>query len=247
MSIMARLLTPQRVLGRVRRTAARTAWSIKWRGRSYSEYQRQHMDTLAETDPREAVGGLWDEIGQLQLDVLKRQGLNPQHRLLDIGCGSLRGGLHMIRYLESGHYWGTELSERLLDAGREFLREEGLQDKDPHLVVVDGFSFKELQGQQFDFVQAFGVFTDIPAELVRECVANLSRVLAPGGAFYASFGPAKSYMPDHVRVQFRYPWSFFQELAAEHGYSISLVPDVKHPKGHAMLALRRDGAHAPTT
>src|SRR3989449_5135255 len=74
---------------------------------------------------REAVGGLWDEIGQLQIDFLVSQGLMPHHRLLDIGCGSLRGGVKMIRYLDVGHYAGVDLHESLINAGYEIeLRSE---------------------------------------------------------------------------------------------------------------------------
>jgi len=68
---------------------------------------------------REAVGGLWDEIGQLQIDFLVSQGLMPHHRLLDIGCGSLRGGVKLIRYLDAGHYAGVDLHESLINAGYE--------------------------------------------------------------------------------------------------------------------------------
>ena len=32
---------------------------------------------------REFVGGLWSELGKLQLDFLRAQGLRPDHRLLD--------------------------------------------------------------------------------------------------------------------------------------------------------------------
>ena len=41
---------------------------------------------------RDSVGGLWDEVGQLQVDFLVSRGLMQHHKLLDIGCGSLRGG-----------------------------------------------------------------------------------------------------------------------------------------------------------
>jgi hypothetical protein len=37
---------------------------------------------------REVVGDLWDELGNLQLAFLRKHGLRPEHRLLDIGCGS---------------------------------------------------------------------------------------------------------------------------------------------------------------
>jgi hypothetical protein len=63
------------------------------------------------------VGGAWDEIGKLQFDFLKQQGLKPYHYLLDIACGALRLGVRAIPYLERGHYLGIEKEEGLIAAG----------------------------------------------------------------------------------------------------------------------------------
>jgi SAM-dependent methyltransferase len=194
------------------------------------------MDRLAELDPVEAVGGLWDEIGPLQLEYLKGLGLRPDQLLLDIGCGSLRGGIPIISYLDRGRYWGTEISPGILAAGQKILAEQHLTHKEPVLRVVDGFEFSELGDQKFDFVQAFGVFTDMPADTVTECFQNVTRVMRPGSVFCASFAPAVRYMPDPVRVQFRYPWTFFQELADRNDMSIASVPGIDHPKGHVLMA-----------
>src|SRR5712691_3540887 len=91
---------------------------------------------------RACVGGLWDEIGQLQIDFLVSRGLLPHHRLLDVGCGSLRGGVKLIKYLDAGHYAGIDLHESLLDAGYEIeLAKEGLTHKLPRSnLVADGES-----------------------------------------------------------------------------------------------------------
>jgi hypothetical protein len=62
-------------------------------------------DELAELSRlghRGFIGGLWDELGRLQVDFPVSEGLEPAHVLLDIGCGSLRGGVHLIPYLEPG-------------------------------------------------------------------------------------------------------------------------------------------------
>src|SRR5262245_10940275 len=63
------------------------------------------------------VGGLWDEVGRLQRDHLVDDRLRPDIRLVDIGCGPLRGGVHFVRYLEPGNYYGLELNPAWLDAG----------------------------------------------------------------------------------------------------------------------------------
>ena len=65
---------------------------------------------------REEVGGLWDKIGKLQFDFLKKMGLRSEHYFLDVGCGSLRGGIHFINYLEPSRYFGIDKNNELLDA-----------------------------------------------------------------------------------------------------------------------------------
>lgn len=56
--------------------------------------------------PRGYVGGLWHELGELQFRFLVDQGLRPEHVLLDIACGSLRGGVRFVPYLNPGNYLG---------------------------------------------------------------------------------------------------------------------------------------------
>jgi hypothetical protein len=43
-------------------------------------------------------GAIFAEL--LQLDFRVAQDLRPSHCLLDIACGALRGGVHVIHYLE---------------------------------------------------------------------------------------------------------------------------------------------------
>ena len=59
---------------------------------------------------RDFIGGKWSEIGQLQFDFLLESGLQPHHKLLDIGCGCLRGGIHFINYLEASNYSGLDIN-----------------------------------------------------------------------------------------------------------------------------------------
>ncbi len=66
---------------------------------------------------RQVVGDMWEEIGALQFCYLVGNGLKPEHRLIDIGCGSLRGGVRFVPYLNSAHYYGIDISRALLTAG----------------------------------------------------------------------------------------------------------------------------------
>ena len=50
----------------------------------------------------------YDLIGAAQFALLYALGLREHHRLLDIGCGSLRAGRMLISYLAPGGYTGVD-------------------------------------------------------------------------------------------------------------------------------------------
>ena len=41
-------------------------------------------------------------VGRLQLATLVREGIYPQSKVLDVGCGCLRGGYWVIHFLDPG-------------------------------------------------------------------------------------------------------------------------------------------------
>ena len=47
----------------------------------------------------------WDLVAARQVTLLLAAGLRDKHRLVDIGCGSLRAGRMLIPYLRRGHYF----------------------------------------------------------------------------------------------------------------------------------------------
>lgn len=65
---------------------------------------------------RSFIGGMWDELGDLQFEFMKEQGLKPHHRLGDVGCGALRGGVKFIPYLDAGNYYGLDINASCIDA-----------------------------------------------------------------------------------------------------------------------------------
>jgi len=68
-----------------------------------NQYTNKDLDAarVAETDHRGFVGGMWDEIGQLQFEYMRSKGLSPEARFIDVACGSLRGGRLFIPYLNA--------------------------------------------------------------------------------------------------------------------------------------------------
>lgn len=208
------------------------------RGADYIGAYRTHTDLRAERDPQQAVGCFWDELGQLQFDYLVANGMQPHHTLLDRSCGNLRGGRHAIRYLASGHYTGLDLSASALAAGRSLLEEEGLAHKEPRLIQNDDLTFREVADDTFDFLLAQSVFTHLKPPHIEECFAHVGRVLGPESVFFFTYGKRDRYVKVSVK-DFGYPFSFFEEQAARHGFEVRERDDYDHPRGQVMVEMRR--------
>jgi len=190
---------------------------------------------------REYVGGLWAELGHLQFDFLCRAGLQPHHYLLDIACGSLRGGVHFIPYLESGHYLGIDKEEELIKAGVEHeLGEEMLRLKRPRFVVSNNFEFDRF-GMQPDFALAQSLFTHLPAPLIERCFRSLRQVVHARSVFYATFflrsedtEPANPDEP-HDWGYFAYTREQMQIFGTLNGWSAHYIGDWNHPRSQKMV------------
>lgn len=104
--------------------------------------------------------------------LLREAGLEPGHRLLDIGCGALRLGHLAVPYLDPGHYWGTDASLALMRRGHE--AELAARDRLPldQLVEDRDFAFPGIP-PDIDYAIAFGVFTHLPADRLPPALAAL--------------------------------------------------------------------------
>lgn len=215
---------------------------------SENKYSRQLSQAeIAQGIHRRVVGGFWDELGQLQFDFMVAQGLEPRHRLLDVGCGCLRGGLHFIRYLERGHYFGLDMNPTLLEAGRQELSSAGLLDKAPTLLEDAAFDVDRL-GTKFDFAIAVSLFTHLHDNHIVRCLSRVAGVLRPGGSLFATFfeAPGAAHLdpirhePGGIVTQYdRDPFhQSFEEIsfmARISGLRVETAAGWRHPRAQRMF------------
>ena len=94
--------------------------------------------------------------------------------MLDVGCGSLRGGRHFIEYLNEYNYYGTDLNPSLIEAGRtkELTREQNRKVRDSNFIASDNFDIN-FDCSDFDYGLALSVFTHLPKNRVRAVIPHL--------------------------------------------------------------------------
>jgi len=138
---------------------------------------------------------LWQLKRDFQIAFLWEHGLEPGHVLVDVGCGTLRGGIPIIEYLDAGSYVGIDVRAEAIEEAWQELREHGLEDRRPELIAVPSLADVELT-READRIWAFSVLMHLDDERLDECLAFARRQLAPNGIFYANaitaeFPPAR--------------------------------------------------------
>jgi SAM-dependent methyltransferase len=190
-------------------------------------------------------------MGRHQLDFLVAQGLAPSHRFLDVGCGSLRAGRHLVSYLDPGNYYGLDVNLPVIEAGyeRELTASQRERLPEGNLRATDRF-FADF-GVEFDMAIAQSVFSHLSLNHLRLCLWRVGRVMRPGGTFFVTFFERGDDFPidgvdddrslhternnywyyrgDMEWATERTPWEF-----RYHG-------DWNHPRGQRMVAYTRTG------
>ena len=203
---------------------------------------------------RDVIGGMWDEIGTLQFEFLVAHGLLPHHRLIDVGCGSLRGGVHFARYLDRGNYYGIDLNKSLIDAGYELeFKPMGLDSRVPrhNFHATPEFDFSPFD-KPFDFALALSVFTHLTLNSVRICLERLAPAMTPGGAFFATVFAVGPEWPTWKPVLHqpggittygdRDPYHYRREdlmyIASVSGWTAEWIGEFNHPRDQQMVRFR---------
>ncbi len=135
--------------------------------------------------------------GRKQTIALLHHGMNPDSKVLDIGCGALRAGHWLIRFLDPGCYFGIEPNRAMLEAGVELLLDpEIVAAKRPTFSYRDDFSMTQF-AQQFDFYAARSIWTHASKAQIEAMLDGFVATSAPNATLLASYFPASAERPDY--------------------------------------------------
>ena len=200
---------------------------------------------------------------QTDVSFLKKFGLSPSHKILDIGCGGGRLGWELISYLDRNNYYGFDKQRDWIQQYRTAVGQNNLHIKKPTILCTN-FNFKFDESIKFDYVYAYSVFTHVGPDLVKGCLNNLKKHLTTESCFYTTIiqGTEKEKFeynrlhPErpHEFLQARYDLKYFEKIANECGYKLEIIPEYHrmgpgHDEdasthgnygGHRMILLKRD-------
>lgn len=138
-------------------------------------------------------------VGAVVLDqMIKRGGLRPEARVLDVGCGSGRVAVPLTGYLHGGSYEGFDVNAKMVDWCRRAIGARYpafgfrvIDVSNTHYnragTVASAAVRFPYDDAAFDFVMATSLFTHLLPEGFVNYASETARVLEPGGTFFATF------------------------------------------------------------
>jgi ABC-type polysaccharide/polyol phosphate transport system ATPase subunit/SAM-dependent methyltransferase len=198
-------------------------------------------------------GGRWAEGGEWAFDMLQREGLQPGDVVLDVGCGGLSIGRHLLAFLERGRYWGFEVNHALLLAGVSMeLPRAGLSYNFGHFFHNHDFDLGALD--DLKFVVSEGFFSRMPLNRIARCIAAVIRRLAAGGRFFATWydnPDPNSFVPiqrggfaTYADVEpYHYPFTILAGVCEALGARAERIDGRTgagtHPRGESLMVISR--------
>lgn len=139
--------------------------------------------------------------GQEQFAYLRAAGLQPHSTIVDVGCGVLRAGYWLIRFLNPGCYHGIEPhTERLRIGMHTMLDPETLAIKVPQFDTNASFD-SSVFGKKFDFHLAYSIWTHASKRQIEVMLDSFLRNSRDSGVFLTTYLPANWMHRDYAEDQ----------------------------------------------
>lgn len=174
----------------------------------------------------------YDLVSAMVFNLLTSLGLRQHHRVVDIGCGSLRVGRLLIPYLNPGNYFGVDPSDWLIKEGvKHEIGEDFLKLKKPTL-IVDNTLKNYTEKIDADYMFAQSVFSHCGLNLIDRWLDDVKFHLSESGIFLATFHVESV---DYDKSGWVYPGSVgykietIQELASKKGLHFQMI-NWSHPR-----------------
>ena len=141
----------------------------------------------------------FEQAGREQLIALLGEGLVPESKLLEFGCGCLRIAYWLVRFLDPGGYHGLDSARRRVEIGLDCLftpQERAI--KQPRFDFNPDFD-SSVFGVPFDFFLARSIWSHACKRQIEAMLDAFVRDSRPSSVFLTSYFPAEAADPDYRR------------------------------------------------
>lgn len=212
-----------------------------WKNKRFEEWQRENPEKsfaafYAETSAKKRREGLphanlganlktgeFGRSGVPFFDWIVELGLKPEHTLADYGCGTLRVGVHAIKYLDPGRYWGLEVSGEFLEEGRKLVGSALLEEKKPHLHTISPGSVAEAASAAPHMVISTKVFNHVHPDELAEYFHNILTIAGPSGRAMVTGKWSEGKTIQHKSRSWTHSLKTMKRLVSDEGGSLSIV------------------------
>ena len=146
----------------------------------------------------ELVGGVWETGRSHVIELQNLSNLSESDRVLDVGCGVGRTAVWLSQHLTSGSYEGFDINPDSIAWCQKEITSRHPNFRFAHIDLynaaynpegklrAEDLSFP-YPDEEFDLVFLFSVFTHLQTDDSERYLAEISRVLRPGGRVHATF------------------------------------------------------------
>jgi hypothetical protein len=123
----------------------------------------------------------WEAGASKAMAYMRQASLRRTDRVVDYGCGSLRIGAHFIRFLDSGCFFGLDVTSGFYEIGKAEIGEALIREKSPRFGVIAEEEIAEAEKFGADLVYSNAVCYQVHPEEQRTYFGNLERLASKPG------------------------------------------------------------------
>ena len=171
----------------------------------------------------EYAGNMHPANGAMQLELLKREGLESHHYVYEVGCGALMAGIPIMDYLQKGHYVAVEPNPWQIEATMSIAENRAVVERsEPQFFYNEEFDVAGC-GVKFDYILAHSIMSHAPLWQLQLFFEKCSKVLNDGGKVIFSIRLTEpnpfsdlSTQPESTTREWQYPGNtFFKKSTVE--------------------------------
>jgi hypothetical protein len=162
--------------------------------------------------------------------LARRYGITPDDTCVDYGCGTLRVGVHAIKYLDPRRYWGMDISDFFLAQGLELIGGDLVRDKTPNLRVISPETVAEVAAAKPKLLFSVNVLLHVHPDELREYLGNIVNIIGASGTGAIAGVWSKTRTTQIARQSWVHSKSRLREATEAAGGSATFIPRI--PRGH---------------